>query len=746
MRKNEVTATMRKSIITCLIATTIGSTTINVLAETESADSIKVDEWHWQSGDEPSGHELDRVKIGTGPLTVAVRFVVPGPDWTGTLLSRRAKPGEPSLTVTAFRHEPFGKRFIGFAMDGVAEGPTQVAAKTVRDDVVGGHLIAAFAPMGTELDEGEHLLVARVGGETTELFLDGTLCERRSSKRFTTRTYLKLYPHAAVGWRVGADPNGRDAFAGRVEQVSLWLRTLGDDELRPLCGGTLQTTTPPAPPVKVIASALFPVEMPDEQRMKEVDAAMPRWLAEMLRRDKWFPRYHPALPVGMMFDTRCAIHHGRYHLFPTWRSDLHLNSGVPGSFRMQHLSSTDLIHWRLESFPIRLADRDVCNGGPVMLNDEPHFFFLRYGPNGAPHRAVPVDDSLTRWVLPERQPVITVDGDGYYGRLDATVFQHEGRYYLTGTRRNTDKASMAMPLYRSDDLANWEFAGDFYQTDTGKLFNECPQIFRVGGKMVVTAFYPLRGRHDNMLVGHFDGERFHADSSQRFDYGGHGHQRSLDADVVPDGRVIGWSTISVYAEDDALDVARAGWKGMHSIPREVTLNRDGALEFRPAREVDLLRGASTEMTLADLAADGELRLPDGHEGSLEISVTLPEIGASSAELRLVWADGAITVSIDAETRGLVLDLKNAPRHGGDTGHIYRSPPLTAGNGEPINLRVFFDRSVVEAYAAGVVMTCRVFPARPEELTATLKCRAGEWKTGSAQIHTMRSIWSEDKQS
>ena len=61
--------------------------------------------------------------------------------------------------------------------------------------------------------------------------------------------------------------------------------------------------------------------------------AMPKWLSEKLAKDKWFPRFHVALPTGMMFDTRCAIHGGRYHLFPTWRPDLNLTHGLPGAFR-----------------------------------------------------------------------------------------------------------------------------------------------------------------------------------------------------------------------------------------------------------------------------------------------------------------------------------------------------------------------------------------------------------------------------
>jgi hypothetical protein len=61
--------------------------------------------------------------------SLSLRFTAPGKDWTGTLLSRRGKAGDASLTV--------------------------------RDSVVGGHLVCAFTEVDASLDSGTHDLVQR---------------------------------------------------------------------------------------------------------------------------------------------------------------------------------------------------------------------------------------------------------------------------------------------------------------------------------------------------------------------------------------------------------------------------------------------------------------------------------------------------------------------------------------------------------------------------------------------------------
>ena len=689
--------------------------------------------FHWRGGDEILIDKFGDNAFGDRPLSVLIRFTVPGPDWTGTLFSLRAKQGKPSMTVTAFRYEPFGERFIGFAMDGISPGSHEAGAKTVRDNVVGGHLIAAFTRLGPGLDAGEHLLVVRVSGEVSELFIDGKLLERRSSVRGVPRTYMQLFHHMPDGWRVGSDPNGGNAFAGGVDQVSIWPFLLSDDQVRALSGGTFSAALSHETPANVVAQALFQNNMSDENRMQSIDAAMPSWLVETLRRDKWFPRYHPAVPAGLIFDTRCAIYAGRFHLFPGWLSDFNLLTETGSAFRMQHLSSSDLVHWKIEPFPIRLSASNVLNGSTVNLMGSPHFFFLRFWPNGAPHHAVPLDDMLKEWKLPESQPVITREGDGYRGRFDCTVFQHGDDYFLTGTRKNRNKLNMAMPLYRSKDLANWEFVGTFYQSDRGKPFNECPQIFSIDGKMVVTAFYPMLGQTDygdNVLVGHFDGTRFLAESSQRFDYGGHGHSRSFDADMMKDGRVIGWSSISVYADNDAIAVARSGWKGMRSIPREVSLRADNTLKIEPTREIESLRVLPGVITPLGKM---EMTLPQNHNGQFEVSATLAEGGA----ITFATSDGSCTLSIDASERVLVFDQSVSPKNGSDHGHIFRTPRLCALDHGPVQVRVFFDRSVFEVYVDGHVITSRYFSNDPAGMTATRNA-----ETKSITVWKMGTIWSE----
>jgi sucrose-6-phosphate hydrolase SacC (GH32 family) len=286
---------------------------------------------------------------------------------------------------------------------------------------------------------------------------------------------------------------------------------------------------------------------------------------------------------------------------------------------------------------------------------------------------------------------------------------------------------MAMPLYRSDDLANWEYIGDFLQTDTGKSFNECPQIFHVGGKMAVAAFYPLRGRFDNYLVGRFENERFIPEASGVWDHGGHGHVRSFDAETVPDGRVIGWSTISVYAEHDALETARIGWKGMHSLPKEVELRPDNTLALQPAKEIEQLRG---EVITSD-PSKPDIALPANHQGQFELELTFSD----TASIALTTRDGSITVGFDAETRIVATDTTKAPKAGSDTGHLFKTPALPIAKGEPVTVRLFYDRSVFEIYAAGHVTTVRHFPTDPSTVTAT---HTGAIK---ARAWPMKSIWT-----
>ena len=73
------------------------------------------------------------------------------------------------------------------------------------------------------------------------------------------------------------------------------------------------------------------------------------------------------------------------------------------------------------------------------------------------------------------------------------------------------------------------------------------------------------------------------------------------------------------------------------------------------------------------------------------------------------------------------------------------PPETAqlalGEGEPLQLRVFVDRSVVEVFANGrQCLAVRVYPEREDSVGVSLRSQGGPSVVGSLRAWRMGSIW------
>ena len=76
----------------------------------------------------------------------------------------------------------------------------------------------------------------------------------------------------------------------------------------------------------------------------------------------------------------------------------------------------------------------------------------------------------------------------------------------------------------------------------------------------------------------------------------------------------------------------------------------------------------------------------------------------------------------------------------------RSPeigPLYLEEGEPLKLRIFIDRSVVEVFANGrQCLTVRVYPSREDSRGVSVFARGSEAKVISLTAYHMQSIWPE----
>jgi len=64
-------------------------------------------------------------------------------------------------------------------------------------------------------------------------------------------------------------------------------------------------------------------------------------------------------------------------------------------------------------------------------------------------------------------------------------------------------------------------------------------------------------------------------------------------------------------------------------------------------------------------------------------------------------------------------------------------PLELGAGEPLRLRVFLDRSIIEVYANGrQCVTQRIYPSRPDSVQIRAFCRGGQASVRSVEAWNM----------
>ena len=72
-------------------------------------------------------------------------------------------------------------------------------------------------------------------------------------------------------------------------------------------------------------------------------------------------------------------------------------------------------------------------------------------------------------------------------------------------------------------------------------------------------------------------------------------------------------------------------------------------------------------------------------------------------------------------------------------------PLYLRNGEPLRLRIFIDRSIVEVFANGrQCLTLRAYPTLKSSTGVSVFARGGEAELVSLVAYQMKSIWPELK--
>jgi sucrose-6-phosphate hydrolase SacC (GH32 family) len=440
-----------------------------------------------------------------------------------------------------------------------------------------------------------------------------------------------------------------------------------------------------------------------------------RALREKLLSDPYRAGYHFVTPEGscMPFDPNGAIYwKGRYHLFYIFQDQRGHNWG--------HVSSTDLFHWR--HHPTGLTSGMFS--GNCFLNKEgrPTVCYHQVGQGNA--MAVALDDELNEWKKLDSNPITpkTQPGDPHHDKYrswDPYGWLEGDTYYAIfgGERPAIAKASSL--------AGEWKYVGDLMANAVaGVSINEdvsCADFFKIGDRrMLLCISHRLGCRY---YLGDWKGEQFHPTFHEKMSWVDNSFfaPESLLDDK---GRRIMWAWIF----DGPGFKARGdyGWSGTMSLPRVLSLGPDGALRMNPPQEIEQLRYNGKQKTGLTIADGAELALEGMGGNSLELELEMSAPAARQCGLKVCCSPGGeeqTPVFYDAVEKKLKVDTtKSSLTEGAKS---VEAGPFTLPAVEPLRLRVFVDKSVVEVFANGrqAVMR-RIYPSRPDSIGVKLFSNGG----------------------
>jgi len=440
-----------------------------------------------------------------------------------------------------------------------------------------------------------------------------------------------------------------------------------------------------------------------------------RDLRERLLADPYRPGYHFVIPEGrgMPFDPNGAIFwKGRYHLFYIFQDRRGHNWG--------HVSSTDLFHWR--HHPTGLVDGMFSGNCFLNKDGRPTLCYHQVGQGNA--MAVAVDDDLNQWEKLDTNPITptTAEGDAHHGKYrswDPYGWIEDGAYYAIfgGTRPAIAKSgALGGP---------WEYVGDLMaNTVEGVSIDEdvsCADFFTIGDtRMLLCISHRLGARY---YFGEWKDEAFHPTFHEKMSWVDNSFfaPESLLDDR---GRRIMWAWI--FDGPGFETRMHGGWSGTMSLPRVLTLGEDGALRMDAPEEIERLRYNGKKKENLAVQADADLIVEGVGGNSIELAIEMNATAATQFGVKVCCSpegEEQTLVFYDAPERKLKVDTRQSSL--GASPRTIEAGPFALEEGEPLRLRIFVDRSVVEVFANGrqAVMR-RVYPSREDSVGVRLFSAGG----------------------
>ncbi len=553
---------------------------------------------------------------------------------------------------------------------------------------------------------------------------------------------------------------GRRAFKGLIDHAALWQRALSDDEIVTLSGGQEVMQRRREAYTRDIEAKIGREGLTLADQLRGA-----RELRQRLWNDPHRPRYHLLPPDGFWNDINGTIYwKGRYHVFFLGRLAPDRDTILSGKDTLHareiwlHSSSRDLVHWVHHppalvpvfdgSMPRGLYSGDAVENAPVPT-------LIYHVPGQGTCISTAEDDELIRWKpLPQNPVIPSPKGPADYIVFDPCAWKEGDTYYaLIGNKnRAPGFEGDCTSLFKSSDMVQWQYVGPFYKSD--RRWTEevedcaCPDFFPLGNKHMLLMHTHAPYGHAQYYIGRYENERFHPETHGRMSWPG-GQLCAPETLRDDKGRRIFWGWIH-----EARPAAN-GWGSVATLPRVLSLGEDNTLRIEPAPELEMLRYNHRRRAGVSLAAGAEVNLDEVSGDCLELAVEIApgdaqEVGLSvrrspdgAEQTNIVCSPQAGTLKIELSRSSLDPQVRY-PRYAGrfaETENVPESErfareqvaPFQLRPNEPLRLRIFLDRSVLEVYANGrQCITQRIYPTRPDSVGVALFARGGAAKATAVE--------------
>ena len=487
-----------------------------------------------------------------------------------------------------------------------------------------------------------------------------------------------------------------------------------------------------------------------------------------LSSDPYRPIYHFVSPESSLNDPNgLCFWQGNWHMF---------YQGYPPEDKRQHWGhaiSKDLIHWKDLPYAIYPSPERAVFSGATLVEDN-RVIAMYHGTTVGNMVAVSDDPLLLNWEKLTGNAVISSQSKtGFplpYRVFDPCIWKKDDTYYsLSGGRTPTgpaEKQVRANFLFRSKDLINWEYLHEFTEDDRFTLVGDdgaCPYFWPIADRYILPFFSHMSG--GQYLLGDYDTlrDKLIVTNHGKFNFGAWGPSGVHAPSATPDGK---GGVIIIFNMNPGKPTGE--WDQIMTLPRVLTLAGKEELRIEPAGDIESLRYNRQEVKNMKLPANKEVVLKSIKGNAMELNLEVDAAMVPMLELNVLRSPGREEFTRIAFFRGrgfnavrqglmepppagvspwnfnsslISIETSYASLHPDVNPRAPETAPIFIDNNEPLKLRVFIDKSVVEVFVNGKqALAVRVYPSRNDSVGVSLKAQGNNSELKLLEAWQMKSIY------